>query len=159
MDLKLTSAAFRDGDRIPERYSKNGGNASPPLEWSGVPGGTKSLALIVEDPDAPGGVFVHWVIYDIPPNMNQLPENVPSKAELPRGIRQGRNDFGALGYGGPQPPRGTHRYVFHLYALGEEFRLPSGISRKELDQAMRGHVLAEARLMGLFEQRTGSHGA
>jgi Raf kinase inhibitor-like YbhB/YbcL family protein len=159
MGLTLTSTAFRDGGRIPGRHSKSGGNASPMLEWSGVPKGAKSLALIVDDPDAPGGVFVHWVVYGIPANMDRLPENVPPKPQLPRGIRQGKNDFGTIGYGGPQPPRGTHRYIFHLYAVDEEIGLPPGAGREELDRATRGHVLEEARLTGLFEQGRGSHAA
>ena len=157
MSLKLTSSAFRDGDSIPDKYSKLGGNASPPLGWSGIPGSAKSLALIVDDPDAPSGLFVHWVVYGVPTNMDGFPENVPGKAELPRGIRQGRNGFGDVGYGGPQPPRGTHRYFFHLYALNHDIQLPAGANREDLDKAMRGHIVEEARLMGTFQHRTGSH--
>lgn len=157
MSLKLTSAAFREGGRIPDKYSKSGGNISPPLAWSGVPAKTKSLALVVDDPDAPSGTFVHWVVYGIPANMEEFPENVPPKPQLPRGIRQGRNDFGDVGYGGPQPPSGIHRYFFHLYALDDEIHLPAGADRKDLEKTMRGHLLEEARLMGTFEHRTGSH--
>jgi Raf kinase inhibitor-like YbhB/YbcL family protein len=159
MSLKLSSDAFRDGGKIPDRYSRSGGNASPPLAWSGVPASARSLALIVDDPDAAGGLFVHWVVYGIPTKMDGFPENVPPKAQLPRGILQGRNGFGELGYGGPQPPSGTHRYFFHLYALDEEVRLAGGADREDLDKAMRGHIVEEARLMGTFEHRTGSRAA
>jgi Raf kinase inhibitor-like YbhB/YbcL family protein len=149
--MKLESPAFRHGGLIPDKYSKDGGNITPPLAWTGVPRGTKSLALIMDDPDAPSGVFVHWLVYDIPPTVTELEEGLPPKPTLPNGARQGRNGFGGMGYGGPQPPSGTHRYFFHLYALDSKLDLPAGASREELDQAMQGHILEEAQLMGRYQ--------
>ncbi len=160
MSLRLTSGAFENGGVIPERYSKNGGNVSPSLSWSGVPQGSKSMALIVDDPDAPSGVFVHWVLYGIPPAITGLDEDQPSSETLHSGIRQGRNGFGELGYGGPQPPSGTHRYIFHLFALDNTLDLPPGASRHQLDQALKGHVVEEAQLLGKYEHKqSGSRGA
>jgi Raf kinase inhibitor-like YbhB/YbcL family protein len=154
MSLKLTSGAFNHGGSIPKQYSKKDGNASPPLEWHGVPAGTKSLALIVDDPDAPSGNFVHWLLYDIPISLNELAEGVLSSGQLPGGLRQGRNGFGEIGYGGPQPPSGTHRYFFRLYALDTELDLPPGTNREELEQAMKAHILEQTELMGRFENRS-----
>jgi Raf kinase inhibitor-like YbhB/YbcL family protein len=138
---------------IPEKYSKSGGNISPPLEWSGVPSSARSLAVIVDDPDAPSGVFVHWLIYRIPRDRPRLDEDRPATARLADGIRQGRNGFGEVGYGGPQPPNGTHRYFFHLYALDIEPELESGATREELDAALEDHILEEAQLMGRYQHR------
>jgi Raf kinase inhibitor-like YbhB/YbcL family protein len=154
MSLKLTSGAFNQGGSIPNQYSKKGGNLSPPLEWHGMPAGTKSLALIVDDPDAPSGTFVHWLLYDIPISLSELAEGVQRTGHLPGGLRQGHNDFGEIGYGGPQPPSGTHRYFFRLFALDSELDLPPGASRKELEQAMKGHILEQTELMGRFESRS-----
>ena len=151
MSMKLTSRAFSDGEKIPDRYSRQGGNNSPPLVWTQVPANTKNLALTVDDPDAPSGVFVHWLVYGIPPDTREFDES-----SLPSGVRQGRNGFGAIGYGGPQPPSGTHRYFFHLYALDQEITVASGASREDLDRAMRGHILEEAELMGQYGERTQS---
>src|SRR5258706_15221229 len=106
--MKLISPAFRDGEFIPDKYSKEGGNISPPLAWTGMPRVSQSLALIMDDPDAPSGVFVHWLLYDIPPTVTELDEGIPPKPTLPNGARQGRNGFVDLGYGGPQPPSGNH---------------------------------------------------
>ncbi len=153
MNLTLTSSAFAHEGTIPEKYSKDGGNFSPPLAWTGVPDGTRSLALIMDDPDAPSGVFVHWLAYGIPAATPGLREGVPPTRTLANGMRQGRNGFGEFGYGGPQPPSGTHRYFIHLYALDNNLELPNGASREELDQAIRGHVLAEAELMGRYSHR------
>ncbi|HEY7390891.1 MAG TPA: YbhB/YbcL family Raf kinase inhibitor-like protein [Bryobacteraceae bacterium] len=153
MALKLTSRAFRDESTIPEKHSKNGGNISPGLEWTGVPEGTKSLALIVDDPDAPSGTFVHWLVYGIPPTASELREDMPNTQMLPNGARQGRNDFGEIGYGGPQPPSGVHRYFFHLYALDYEPSLRAGASREEVDRAIDGHAIEDADLMGRYQQR------
>src|SRR5437868_6650207 len=130
MSLTLTCPAFHDGEMIPERHSRRGGNVSPPLAWSETPEGARSLALIMDDPDAPSGVFVHWLVYHIPLSMNELREGVVASPELPNGIRQGRNGFGDIGYGGPQPPSGTHRYFLHLYALDQDVQIPPGASRK-----------------------------
>jgi len=150
MSLKLTTTAFEHEGVIPDKYSKDGKNLSPPLSWTGVPAGTKSLALIVDDPDAPSGVFVHWLVYGIPSGTSGLEEGRPATETLAGGIRQGRNGFGELGYGGPQPPSGTHRYVFHLFALDQEPDLSSGVSRRQVDGALKGHVLAEAQLVGKY---------
>src|SRR5260370_4958265 len=117
MPLKLTSPGFANNGAIPDKYSKDGGNISPPLKWTDASQKTKSLALIVDDPDAPSGLFVHWVVYGIASDTTKLDEGQPATATLPNGVRQGRKGFGDLGYGGPQPPSGTHRYFFHLYAL------------------------------------------
>ncbi len=151
MTLKITSRAFQNEGVIPDRYSKQGGNISPPLAWTGVPEGTRGLALIVDDPDAPSGTFVHWLIYGLPPMSGELEEHVPATEELPNGARQGINGFGELGYGGPQPPSGTHRYFFHLYAVDTDLDLPPRLSRQELDGALHGHVLQEAQLMGRYQ--------
>lgn len=148
--MQLTSQAFEDGGAIPQKYAKDGGNISPPLAWSDVPREAASVALIVDDPDAPRGVFVHWLLYRIPSSSTGLDEDLPAMPELFGGVRQGRNGFGELGYGGPQPPSGTHRYVFHLYALDTELDLPAGVERRKLDAAMSGHVLDEGRLTGTY---------
>ena len=153
MSLQLTSSAFRHEGTIPDKYSKEGGNISPPLSWSGVPEKAKSLALIVDDPDAPSGLFVHWLVYAIPPHLAKLGEDLPATATLADGLRQGRNGFGDIGYGGPRPPSGTHRYFFHLFALDTELDLAPGARREELDRAIQGHVLEEAQLMGRYEHR------
>lgn len=158
--MKLKSDAFQNEGTIPDKYSKEGGNVSPSLSWSDAPEAAKSLALIVDDPDAPSGLFVHWVAYGIPPTATRLEEGQSSSPTLHDGIRQGRNGFGDLGYGGPQPPSGTHRYVFHLYALDTQLDLPAGASREQLDRAIRGHVLEEAQLMGRYQHhKAGSRAA
>jgi hypothetical protein len=149
----LKSNAFSEGSAIPDKYSKQGGNISPALEWSGVPDDTESLALIVDDPDAPKGLFVHWIAYRIPLDAGKLAEGVPAQPELSNGMRQGANGFGQIGYGGPQPPSGTHRYFFHLYALDTDLEVPPGLSREELDGAIQGHILAEAKAMGTYQHR------
>jgi Raf kinase inhibitor-like YbhB/YbcL family protein len=153
MALTLTSRGFQHDGTIPERFSKDGGNTSPALAWTGVPEGTKSLALIVDDPDAPSGDFVHWLLYGIPLETNKLEEGVTAAPVLPNGARQGRNGFGELGWGGPQPPSGTHRYFFHLYALDHDPELAPGVSREELDEVIQGHILEDAELMGRYQHR------
>ena len=153
MSLKLTSRAFKNEGDIPNKYSKDGGNISPPLAWTNVPDEAKSLALIVDDPDAPSGTFVHWLVYGIPPDTSELDEDVPATPQLPNGALQGRNGFREFGYGGPQPPEGTHRYVFHLYALDIDPDLEGGASREELDEAIQDHILEEAHLMGRYQHR------
>ena len=152
MSLRLTSRAFQNEGTIPEKYSKMGGNISPQLSWTGLPEGTRSLVLIVDDPDAPGGEFVHWLVYGIPPDATELPEHLPRSA-----ARQGLNGFGELGYGGPQPPSGTHHYVFHLYALDTDSTLPPGMDRQELDGDIEGHVIEEARLTGRYQHHSRAH--
>jgi Raf kinase inhibitor-like YbhB/YbcL family protein len=151
--MQLFSPVFKQGDMIPERHSRGGGNVSPALTWSGVPSEAKSLALVVDDPDAPTGRFVHWIVYHIPPDTNRLREGIDYDAKLSSGLRQGANDFGDLGYGGPQPPRGSHRYRFHLYALDCDVDLPPGAHRKDLDSAMRGHIVEEAELVGRYSAK------
>ncbi len=156
--MKLTSPAFEDGKEIPQQYTGEGKDLSPALKWSGLPEGTKELALICEDPDAPRDEpFVHWVIYGIPQAAQGLPAAVPQKKELPEGKRQGVNSFGEgrLGYGGPMPPKGhgPHRYIFTLYALDSKLDLKPGLSKKELLNAIDGHVLAETQLTGIYERK------
>lgn len=150
-EFKLTTSAFAPGRTIPARFTCSGENVSPALSWTSPPDGTRSLALIVEDPDAPAGTWVHWVVYDLPAQLRRLPENLPHAERLANGGRQGINDFRKTGYGGPCPPRGKpHRYFFLLYALDAPLDLPARATRSQVDAAMRGHILAEARLMGRF---------
>lgn len=153
----LSCVAFSDGNAIPEQYTGDSADLSPPLRWSGVPEGTREFALICEDPDAPGtDAFVHWVIYNISPNTTALPEGMNSekRLELPVRADQGVNSFGNTGYNGPLPPfgHGPHRYVFTLYALDTELALKPGATKGELLRAIRHHVLARARLVGIYER-------
>ena len=149
----LTSTAFHEMGRIPEKYTCDGLDLSPPLRWEGYPPETVSFVLIVEDPDAPGGTFTHWVIYNIPSTIHELQEGVPKSEELSSGALQGVNDFGRIGYNGPCPPPGKpHRYVFKVYALDSELNLEPGATRDDVLNAMKGHVLAEATLTGLYSR-------
>jgi Raf kinase inhibitor-like YbhB/YbcL family protein len=151
MALQLTSKAFRDGQQIPKKYTCSGQDVSPDLEWSGAPPETKSFALIVDDPDAPAGVWVHWVLYDLPAELHHLPEGMPADRELRNGARQGKNDFGKFGYGGPCPPSGPpHRYFFKMYALREKTGLKAGANKADLEQAMKGKTIEQATLTGKF---------
>ena len=153
MALHISSLVFQEGDRIPTKYTCEGEDASPPLTWSDLPPGTASLVLIVDDPDAPGGTFTHWVLFNIPPDSHDLPEAVPTKAQLPDGARQGRNDFGRFGYGGPCPPPGNpHRYQFTLYALDQPLDLEAGVAKDKLITAMQGYVLGEGKLTGKYQR-------
>ena len=152
MSFALTSTAFHEGEAIPSRYTCDGEDVSPPITWTSPPAGTKSLALISDDPDAPMGTWVHWVVYNIPPAIQQLPEAFPAQKERSDGTRQGVTDFGRIGYGGPCPPSGTHRYFFTLYALDTILSLPLGATKRALEAAMQGHILAEARLMGTYRR-------
>ena len=149
--LQLTSSAFSEGDSTPAQYTCDGQDISPPLNWVGVPPGTQSLALIVDDPDAPGGTWVHWVLYDIAPERSDLPEGVPL-GETTEGVgTQGENDFRKNGYKGPCPPAGTsHRYFFKLYALDTPLNLPPGAKVSEVETALLGHVLDEVQLIGQY---------
>jgi Raf kinase inhibitor-like YbhB/YbcL family protein len=151
--LSLTSTAFKEGAPIPVKHTCDGADLSPPLAWSGVPPGTAALALIADDPDAPGRTWVHWVLYDLPAVFAGLPENV-SKTEAPKelgGAAQGRNDSRELGYGGPCPPLGpAHRYFFKLYALAKPLGLKPGASKQDVERAMGGQVLATAQLIGKY---------
>ncbi len=148
----LESAAFAPDQPIPMRYTADGADVSPPLSWRDPPSGTKSFALIVDDPDAPGRVWTHWVIYHIPAAILSLKEAVPTSPHLASGVRQGINDFHKTGYGGPSPPSGTHHYSFTLYALDAELSLPAGATKQQLLAAMKGRVLAEARLVGTYRR-------
>ena len=152
MTFQLTSSAFTQGNSIPPVYTCTGRNISPPLAWSDPPAGTQSFALILDDPDAPGGTFTHWVLYNLPASTLSLAENVPATAQLPDGSLQGKNSFGKSGYGGPCPPSGTHRYFFKLYSLDSWLGLPSGASVSQLQQAMQGHILAGIELMGTYQK-------
>jgi Raf kinase inhibitor-like YbhB/YbcL family protein len=151
--MKLNSRAFVQGRTIPSKYTCDGKDVSPPLAWTETPPATKSLALIVDDPDAPMGTWVHWVVYHLPPTTRQLPEGLPIDERLPDGTNQGKTDFGRTGYGGPCPPSGTHRYFFRLFALDTELSLPPASTAKQLKAAMRGHILAEAELMGTYRKK------
>ena len=152
MALEITSSAFSGGEMIPTRYTCDGPDISPDLAWSGVPETARSLALICDDPDAPMGTWVHWVLFNIPAGAGGLPAQTPSDATLENGARHGTNDFRKLGYGGPCPPGGTHRYFFKLYALDTALNLASGISKARLLEAMEGHILAEGQLMGKYSR-------
>lgn len=152
--LKLSSPAFADGQPIPRKHTGEGPDHSPPLKWSGVPAGAKSLALIADDPDAPVGTWTHWVLYDLPPTTAELAEDAPKTQFLPGNAKQGINDFRRLGYGGPMPPPGKpHRYFFKLYALDTLLDLKPGVTKQELLKAMEGHVLAEGQWMGTYQRR------
>lgn len=149
--LDLTSSAFAPGAKIPPHHTCSAADVSPPLSWSEPPAGTQSFALIMDDPDAPGGTWTHWVIFDLPAQTRSLDENVEKIKELPNGARQGRNDFGKFGYGGPCPPPGKpHRYFFKLYALDRKLALIPGATKENVEKAMQGHILAEGELMGRF---------
>ena len=153
MALELSSPAFKAGEYIPEVFSCGGRDISPSLTWQGVPPGTVTLALTCTDPDAPVGIWVHWIIFNLPASLRGLEDNFPVRANLPSGIRQGMNDFRKIGYLGPCPPPGRpHRYFFRLYALDRQLDLPAGVSRPDLEKAMKGHILEEAELMGLFRR-------
>lgn len=151
--LKVTSTAFKDGGMIPPKYTADGANVSPPLTIKGIPSNAKSLALICDDPDAPRGTFVHWVIYNWPAKTGTLPENIPPKPKLANGALQGKNDFGNIGYGGPAPPSGTHRYYFKAYALDVMLDLKPGATKSQLEDAMKGHILARGQLMGRYSRK------
>ena len=153
MVLNVSSPAFQEGEKIPAKYTCEGQDVSPKLEWSESPAGTRSFALIVDDPDAPSGVFTHWLLFNIPPDSHELPEAVPTQPQLPSGALQGKNDFGKTGYGGPCPPPGRpHRYQFTLYALDQSLDLKAGISKKQLLDTIQGHVLAQGQLMGTYQR-------
>ena len=152
--FKIWSSGFDHMGEIPSKYTVDGENVSPPLSWSGVPDGTKSLALVVEDPDAPGNVWVHWIVYDIPPGAGGLAEGAGNgKAPLPAGAKEGRNDWGRTGYGGPSPPSGRHRYFFVLYALDTVLPDLGAPTKAALERAMKGHVLAKTELVGTYQRK------
>ena len=148
--LTLSSSAFANNGTIPPRYTCDGEDVSPPLSWDDPPAGTASFALICDDPDAPFQTWVHWVLYDLPAKTRSLPTALPPSESIPDGGRQGTNDFKALGYGGPCPPRGEHRYFFKLYALDTTLRLAPGATKAEVETAIAGHILAVGELIGLY---------
>jgi len=154
-DIKLKSSAFVDGDTIPEKYTCDGRDISVPLEWTGVPESTKSLALIADDPDAPRGTWVHWVVFNIPPHIQKLHEAISLKADSSfAGTIEGLTDFGRTGYGGPCPPRGpAHRYFFKLYALDTTLDLTDKATKADLEKAMKGHILASGIIMGKYARK------
>jgi hypothetical protein len=152
--MQLTSTAFKEGESIPAKYTCDGTNVSPPLQWSGVPATAKCLVLIADDPDAPMGTWVHWVVYDLPASASQLPEDVPKGEDVPSGGKQGISGFRKLGYGGPCPPPGNpHRYFFKLYALDAPLGLKPGVTKQEVESAMDKHVLAQGQLMGTYKRK------
>lgn len=153
MALTLTSSAFADGQQIPSRFTCDGADVSPALRWSNPPAGTKSFALIADDPDAPAGTWVHWVLFNVPAGARGLDEARPTTAKLPDGSLQGTNDFKRLGYGGPCPPKGpAHRYFFKLFAIDRQLDLPTGATKQQVLEAMAGHVLDQATLMGRYKR-------
>jgi len=152
--IQVTSPAFIQGQPIPARHAYDQQDISPALQWSGVPPGAKSLALICDDPDAPMGTWVHWVLYDLPAETTDLPENIQKSPQLDNGAKQGLNDYKKIGYGGPCPPPGKpHRYFFKLYALDTQLNLKPEATKKELLKAMESHVLAEGQLMGTYQRK------
>ncbi len=153
MAFELTSTAFANGDPIPMKYTCDDQDISPPLQWKDPPEGTRSFALICDDPDAPVGTWVHWVLYNLPGSTRGLPEAVPPDSDFTDGGRHGQNSWGRPAYGGPCPPGGTHRYFFKLYALDADLHLATGASKEELLQAMEGRILATAEAMGTYTRK------
>jgi Raf kinase inhibitor-like YbhB/YbcL family protein len=152
--FSLKSSAFKPGGEIPRKFTCQGSDVSPALAWSGAPGSTISFALIADDPDAPVGTWVHWVLYELPANATQLPEDVPKTEKIPAGGVQGINDFKNIGYGGPCPPSGKpHRYFFKLYALDSVLNLKPGMRKGDVEAAMKGHILAQTELMGTYKRQ------
>jgi hypothetical protein len=146
-DIKLTSPAFKQGEKIPVKFTCDGADTNPPLEIGEIPSSAKALALVVDDPDAPGGVFTHWIVWNIDPKTSTIAEAIKSA-----GI-EGKNDFGKSGYGGPCPPQGTHRYYFRVFALDRQLDLNAGANRKRLTVALNGHVIGKGELMGRYSKR------
>lgn len=154
MSLEIKSSAFEDGGYIPERYTGQGEDISPDLSWGDMPDGTKSFALVMDDPDAPMGTWIHWVLFDIPEGTTGLKSGIPATPTLSNGARQGMNSFRSIGYGGPHPPRGpAHRYEFRLYALDTVLDLPPASTKGAVMRAMQGHVLADAILTGMYARK------
>lgn len=154
MELQITSSAFKNGQPIPVQYTGEGKDISPPLQWTNIPANAKSLVLISDDPDAPMGTWVHWVVYDLPAETAGLAEGVPKTPELANGAKQGVNDFKRIGYNGPMPPPGKpHRYFFKLYALDCRLGLNPGATKAQVEKAMQGHILAQGQLMGTYQRK------
>jgi Raf kinase inhibitor-like YbhB/YbcL family protein len=153
MRLSISSSAFHEGDKIPRKYTCEGEDVSPELAWNKPPEDTMSLALLVEDPDAPGGVFTHWILFNIPAGIMMLPQGMPTQSQFPDVSLQGKNDFGKVGYSGPCPPPGRpHRYQFTLYALDRPLNLKPGVGKKQIVDAMRGHILAQGQITGIYQR-------
>src|SRR5215471_15237625 len=154
MTINVRSDSFADGQPIPQKYTCDGEDISPPVRWDSAPDGTKSFALICDDPDAPSGTWVHWVIYDLPATIKELPEAIQANEEVLSGARQGTNDFRRLGYGGPCPPKGNaHRYYFKLYALDIVINLKAGATKSDVENAMKGHIVGEGKIMGSYQRK------
>ena len=151
MSLEISSPVFSPGEMIPKKFTCDGPDVSPKLTWNDPPSGTQSWALIVDDPDAPVGTWVHWVLFDLPRETRELAEGVAKQEQLSSGARQGRNDFGKIGYGGPCPPAGNpHRYFFKLYALDTKLNLRTGATKADVEKAMKGHIVAQGELLGRY---------
>jgi Raf kinase inhibitor-like YbhB/YbcL family protein len=153
MEIKVTSSAFEEGGMIPSKYTCDGADVSPPLQWDTVPEGTKSVALISDDPDAPVGTWVHWVLFNWPADSNEIAENIPPDKILPNGAKQGITGFRRIGYGGPCPPGGTHRYFFKIYALDIMLDLDAGADKSALLEAIEGHILGQGQLRGRYKRK------
>jgi Raf kinase inhibitor-like YbhB/YbcL family protein len=152
-NISISAEGFKEGETIPDEYTCEGKDISPLLSWKGIPAGTKSIALIMDDPDCPGGTFVHWVLYNLPAQTRKLPKAMLLNQTLNDGSMQGMTDFGQPGYGGPCPPPGKpHRYYFKLYALDTKLNLPPGASKSQVESAMKGHILAKGELMGKYQR-------
>lgn len=152
LGLDMRSSAFEEGEIIPNKFTCDGEDISPPLSWTHPPDGTKCIVLICDDPDAPMGTWVHWVLFGVSPDTLELPEGISNEKEVLGGARHGLNDFRKYGYGGPCPPGGTHRYLFRLYAVDEQVDLNAGATKDEVLNAIEGHILAEGKLMGLYSR-------
>jgi len=153
MSFELKSLDFGNGSTVPLQFTCVGTDVSPALEWKAPPANTQSFALIADDPDAPAGTWVHWVLYNLPPNVHALPQNFPKVEKTKDGTLQGRNDFGRIGYSGPCPPPGkAHRYFFKLYALDTHLSLEAGATKKDLERAMKSHILEQTEMMGRFSR-------
>ena len=151
MTFSISSPSFQNGKDIPKKFTCDGDDVSPALSWTDPPSGSKSFALIADDPDAPRGTWTHWVLFDLPSATTSLPEGIPKIAELPNGARQGVNDFPKIGYGGPCPPPGQpNRYFFKLYALDNQLNLKPGASKQEVERSMQNHILGKAELVGKY---------
>jgi Raf kinase inhibitor-like YbhB/YbcL family protein len=153
MAFRISSRAFPAGGPIPLHYTADGDDVSPPLEWAAVPAGTKTLSLVCEDPDAPGGTFVHWVVYNIPTSVVLFPEAFPPLRSLPNGTRQGVNDFGGIGYRGPAPPSGIHRYFFKLYAASAVLDAEEGVRKAQLEKWLQRRIVGQAETMGTYGRK------
>ena len=153
MEITITSSAFEDSGIIPSKYTCDGADISVPLQWQNVPEGTAGIAVICDDPDAPMGTFVHWVLYNLPADTTELGENIPAVDTLPNGAKQGVSDFGRAGYGGPCPPSGTHRYFFKIYALDAKIDMPGRVDKAALVKAMKGHILGQGQIIGKYKRK------